>query len=188
MTEAKYIKRMIFLETVAGVPGMVGAMIRHMKSLGNLREDGGWIHHLMEEAENERMHLLTFLQLKSPGIVFRINVLLVQWMFLIGFSSVYALSPKTANRFVGKFCTGTLWAPWLSSLFPRCQNPCQSHRITFSILVCRVCIRGELSRMNNEVWFWRSATCGGGVGPDAGTGSGPGGAAGFRTSPNHHVL
>lgn len=101
MNEAKYIKRMIFLETVAGVPGMVGAMIRHMKSLGNMREDGGWIHHLMEEAENERMHLLTFLKIRSPGILFRLNVLLVQWIFLIGFSSVYALSPKTAHRFVG---------------------------------------------------------------------------------------
>ena len=39
-----------------------------------MREDKGWIHHLLEEAENERMHLFTFLSMKKPGFFF--NVLL----------------------------------------------------------------------------------------------------------------
>lgn len=38
----------------------------------------GWIHTLLEEAENERMHLLTFLQLRQPGLLFRTTVLLGQ--------------------------------------------------------------------------------------------------------------
>jgi len=101
MTENLYLRRFIFLETVAGVPGMIGGMVRHLKSLGSLREDGGWIHHLLEEAENERMHLFTFLGLRSPGILFRIAVLGTQGIFLTGFTSMYVLSPKTAHRFVG---------------------------------------------------------------------------------------
>ena len=33
MTEKLWLRRMIFLESIAGVPGMVGGMSRHMKSL-----------------------------------------------------------------------------------------------------------------------------------------------------------
>lgn len=62
----------------AGVPGMVGGMLRHMRSLRSMRRDNGWIHTLLEEAENERMHLLTFLQLRQPGLLFRGMVLLSQ--------------------------------------------------------------------------------------------------------------
>ena len=41
MTEAKWLKRIIFLETVAGVPGMVGGMMRHMRSLRSMKRDHG---------------------------------------------------------------------------------------------------------------------------------------------------
>ena len=37
MTEDKYLTRAIFLETVAGVPGMVASMIRHTESLRLMR-------------------------------------------------------------------------------------------------------------------------------------------------------
>ena len=39
--------RIIFLETVAGVPGMVAAMVRHLHSLRMMRRDHGWIHTLL---------------------------------------------------------------------------------------------------------------------------------------------
>lgn len=39
---------------LAGVPGMVGGMLRHMKSLRSMSRDHGWIHTLLEEAENGR--------------------------------------------------------------------------------------------------------------------------------------
>ena len=42
------------------------------------RRDHGWIHTLLEEAENERMHLLTFMQLSQPGPVMRAAVLVTQ--------------------------------------------------------------------------------------------------------------
>jgi threonyl-tRNA synthetase len=40
--------------------------------------DHGWIHTLLEEAENERMHLLTFIRLKQPGPLFRLSVVATQ--------------------------------------------------------------------------------------------------------------
>lgn len=49
--------------------------------LGTLRRDYGWIHTLLSEAENERMHLLTFLELRQPGWFFRQCVLLGQGVF-----------------------------------------------------------------------------------------------------------
>ena len=62
MTERDWMNRAIFLETVAGVPGMIGGMQRHLRSLRTLERDHGWIHHLLQEAENERMHLFFFLK------------------------------------------------------------------------------------------------------------------------------
>jgi demethoxyubiquinone hydroxylase (CLK1/Coq7/Cat5 family) len=101
MNEAMYMKRCIFLETVAGVPGMIGGMMRHFESLRFLREDGGWIHHLLEEAENERMHLLTFLKLKQPHFLERLMIMSGQLVFILYYSLMYLLSHKMAHRFVG---------------------------------------------------------------------------------------
>jgi hypothetical protein len=75
LDEKKWLSRIIYLETVAGVPGMIGAMVRHLKSLRRMTRDHGWIHTLLEEAENERMHLLTALELKRPGPLFKVAVL-----------------------------------------------------------------------------------------------------------------
>jgi hypothetical protein len=64
MNAEKWLNRCIFLETIAAVPGMVGGMTRHLQSLRSLKHDNGLIHHLLEEAENERTHLFIFIQLK----------------------------------------------------------------------------------------------------------------------------
>lgn len=56
----------MLLETVAAVPGMVGGMLLHLKSLRRFEHSGGWIKALLEEAENERMHLMTFIELSQP--------------------------------------------------------------------------------------------------------------------------
>ncbi|KAI8495580.1 hypothetical protein Bbelb_265520 [Branchiostoma belcheri] len=100
-TERKWLQRIIFLETVAGVPGMVAAMTRHLHSLRRLKRDHGWIHTLLEEAENERMHLMTALQLKQPSAVFRGCVIFAQGTFVTLFSAAYLLHPKFCHRFVG---------------------------------------------------------------------------------------
>ena len=101
MNESTYIRRCIFLETIAGVPGFIGGILRHLNSLRGLRHDGGWIHHLLEEAENERMHLLTFLQIRQPGIIMRCLIMASQFFFISGYGFIYLVSPSTAHRFVG---------------------------------------------------------------------------------------
>ncbi|KNC96832.1 uncharacterized protein SPPG_07666 [Spizellomyces punctatus DAOM BR117] len=101
MTEKQWLNRIVFLETVAGVPGMVGGMMRHLRSLRLLRRDNGWVHTLLEEAENERMHLLTFMKLKQPSILFRAMVLMGQGVFFNLFFASYILSPRACHRFVG---------------------------------------------------------------------------------------
>lgn len=101
MTADKYLTRMIFLETVAGIPGMVGAMVRHLQSLRTMRRDNGWVHTLLEEAENERMHLLTFLELKKPGAFMRLMVLGAQGVMVNGYFLAYLLAPSACHRFVG---------------------------------------------------------------------------------------
>ncbi|KAJ5338143.1 hypothetical protein N7452_004871 [Penicillium brevicompactum] len=101
MTEQKWITRFIFLESVAGVPGMVAGMLRHLKSIRRMRRDNGWIETLLEEAYNERMHLLTFLKLAEPGPSMRFMVLGAQWVFFSGFSIAYLISPQICHRFVG---------------------------------------------------------------------------------------
>ncbi len=99
----RYGHRAIVLETVAAVPGMVGATLTHLKCLRRMEEDKGWIRTLMEEAENERMHLMTFIQVAKPSLFERIVVLMAQWVFYIAFFLLYLISAKTAHRVVGYF-------------------------------------------------------------------------------------
>ncbi|KAH9936323.1 alternative oxidase-domain-containing protein [Fomitopsis serialis] len=90
-----------WLRSIAGVPGMVAAALRHLRSLRLLRRDSGWIHTLLEEAENERMHLMTFLSLRKPGLIFRAMLIGAQGVFYNTFFLCYMLSPRTCHRFVG---------------------------------------------------------------------------------------
>jgi ubiquinol oxidase len=99
----KYGHRAVVLETVAAVPGMVGATITHLKCLRRMCDDNGWIRTLMEEAENERMHLMTFIEVAKPTLFERFVVLAAQWVFYIGFFILYLISSKTAHRVVGYF-------------------------------------------------------------------------------------
>ena len=99
----RYGHRAIVLETVAGVPGMVGATIQHLNSLRRMKDDGGWIRTLMEEAENERMHLMTFIEIAKPTLFERLVVMAAQWIFYVGFFLLYLISSRTAHRVVGYF-------------------------------------------------------------------------------------
>lgn len=55
--------RLFLLESVAGLPGVVSAFIRHTRSLRTLKHDKDFIFTLEEEAENERMHLMICLEM-----------------------------------------------------------------------------------------------------------------------------
>jgi ubiquinol oxidase len=99
----RYGHRAVVLETVAAVPGMVGASLTHLHSLRRMVDDGGWIRTLMDEAENERMHLMTFVEIAKPTAFERGLILLAQGAFYIGYFGLYLLSRRTAHRLVGYF-------------------------------------------------------------------------------------
>ena len=99
----RYGHRAIVLETVAAVPGMVGATLNHLQCLRRMCDDKGWIRTLMDEAENERMHLMTFIEVAKPSLFERFVILAVQWVFYVAFFALYLISAKTAHRVVGYF-------------------------------------------------------------------------------------
>ncbi len=99
----RYGHRAVVLETVAAVPGMVGATITHLKCLRRMCDDRGWIKTLMDEAENERMHLMTFVEVCKPTWYERAVIIGVQWVFYLAFFALYLISSKTAHRVVGYF-------------------------------------------------------------------------------------
>ena len=99
----KYGHRAVVLETVAAVPGMVGGMLIHLKSLRKIKEDKGWIKTLLDEAENERMHLMTFINIAQPTFFERILIIIAQFIFIILYLFIYLISARTAHRIVGYF-------------------------------------------------------------------------------------
>ena len=73
----RYGHRAVVLETVAGVPGMVAGMWIHLRSLRRMETGyGPKIRELLAEAENERMHLMFFVEITQPN-------LLERWLFIM---------------------------------------------------------------------------------------------------------
>ncbi|ONK71591.1 uncharacterized protein A4U43_C04F10270 [Asparagus officinalis] len=101
LSQKRYGCRAVMLETVAAVPGMVGGMLLHLRSLRRFEHSGGWIRALMEEAENERMHLMTFMEVSQPQWYERLLVITVQGIFYNAYFLGYMISPKFAHRVVG---------------------------------------------------------------------------------------
>ncbi|KAF6161705.1 hypothetical protein GIB67_029149 [Kingdonia uniflora] len=93
--------RAMMLETVAVVPGIVGRMLLHCKSLRRFEHSEGWIKALLEEAENERMHLMTFMEVAKPRWYERALVITVQGIFFNSYFLAYLASSKLAHRVVG---------------------------------------------------------------------------------------
>ncbi|KAJ2972887.1 hypothetical protein NUW58_g9084 [Xylaria curta] len=101
LTESQWMIRFLFLESIAGVPGMVAGMLRHLHSLRRLKRDNGWIETLLEESYNERMHLLTFMKMCEPGWFMKLMILGAQGVYFNGMVLSYLISPKITHRFVG---------------------------------------------------------------------------------------
>ena len=99
----KYGHRAVVLETVAAVPGMVAGMLLHLKSLRKMQDDKGWIKILLDEAANERMHLMTFIKIAKPTFVERLIIMFAQFIFILMYLFIYLISQKTAHRIVGYF-------------------------------------------------------------------------------------
>ncbi len=109
------------LETVAAVPGMVGGALQHLRALRRLESDRGWIRTLLDEAENERMHLMTFIQIARPSTAERLLILLAQGVFynlhLHGFGE-----------------------PLLDKLLPDKIRLAKKYRITHTYIVSNACM------------------------------------------------
>ncbi|XP_024524019.1 ubiquinol oxidase 2, mitochondrial [Selaginella moellendorffii] len=99
--QRRYGCRAMMLETVAAVPGMVGGMLLHCRSLRRFEHSGGWIKALLEEAENERMHLMTFMEVVQPKWYERALVFAVQGVFFNAYMVCYIAFPRLAHRIVG---------------------------------------------------------------------------------------
>lgn len=100
----RYGHRAVVLETVAGVPGMVAGMWNHLRSLRKMQQDErGWIKTLLDEAENERMHLMIFIEIAKPNFFERALILFAQFVFWHFYFVLYVFFPKVAHRMVGYF-------------------------------------------------------------------------------------
>ncbi|KAL9645799.1 hypothetical protein ABK040_003531 [Willaertia magna] len=97
----RYMHHAVVLETVAAVPGMVGGAWKHFTSLRKMRKEQGHIAELLEEAENERMHLVTWMELCRPTLLERMLVILAQIGFTSFYSMAYMLNPRFCHRLVG---------------------------------------------------------------------------------------
>ena len=93
--------RAVVLETVAAVPGMVGGLLQHLKAIRHIRDDQGWIKELIDEAENERMHLMTFIHIAQPSKVERVLIMATQLVFYNFYFWMYLFFPRMAHRVVG---------------------------------------------------------------------------------------
>ena len=100
----RYGHRAVVLETVAGVPGMVAGVWMHFKSLRKMKVGyGEQIREMVAEAENERMHLMFFIEIAKPNYFERFIVLFSQMIFGLFYLFMYVFFTRTAHRMIGYF-------------------------------------------------------------------------------------
>ncbi len=100
----RYGHRAVVLETIAGVPGIVAGVWLHMKSLRKMEAGlGPKIREMIAEAENERMHLMIFIDIAKPTWLERWLVLFAQGIFLVFYFFLFVFFPKTAHRMIHYF-------------------------------------------------------------------------------------
>ena len=100
----RYGHRAVVLETVAGVPGMVAGVWMHFKSLRVMKAGyGEQIREMLAEAENERMHLMFFIEIAKPNYFERFIVLFSQVIFGLFYLFMYIFFTRTAHRMIGYF-------------------------------------------------------------------------------------
>ena len=100
----RYGHRAVVLETIAGVPGIVAGMLIHLRSLRSMQTGyGAQIREMLAEAENERMHLMFFIEIAKPNAFERILVIAAQGVFMTFYLFMYIFFPKTSHRMIGYF-------------------------------------------------------------------------------------
>jgi ubiquinol oxidase len=97
----RYGHRAVVLETVAAVPGMVGALFQHLSALRRIADDKGRIQTLLDEAQNERMHLMVYVSVAQPSFAEHVFIICAQIVFFVVYFCIYIVSSRTAHRAVG---------------------------------------------------------------------------------------
>lgn len=101
--QRRYGERAIILETVTAVPPMVVATLLHLKCLRGMLDDKGWVRTFMDEAENQRAHLMAFVELTRPNSWERFLIALAQGVFYNAYFLLYLISAQTAHRLAAYF-------------------------------------------------------------------------------------
>ena len=100
----RYGHRTVVLDTVAGGPGLVAGVLMHFKSLRSMKAGyGESIREMLAEAENERMHLMFFIEIAKPNLFERCLVLFAQTIFGVFYLIMYLFFTRTAHRMIGYF-------------------------------------------------------------------------------------
>ncbi|HWW47906.1 MAG TPA: alternative oxidase [Xanthobacteraceae bacterium] len=97
----RYGNRAIVLETVAAVPPMVAATLLHLRCLRRMIDDRGWVRVFMDEAENQRAHLMSFVAISRPNVFERFLIVIAQGVFYNAYFLLHLISPSTAHRLAG---------------------------------------------------------------------------------------
>lgn len=120
----RYGDRVIVLETIAAVPGMVAATLLHFKCLRRMVDDQGWVRIFMDEAENQRAHLMAFVVIQKPSAAERMLIVLAQGIFYNTFFLLYLCSPRTAHRLTGYLAEAAVrgYSQYLAGVKSRAQE------------------------------------------------------------------
>ncbi len=97
----RYGGRVIVLETIAAVPAMVAASLLHLQCLRQLIDDRGWVRAFMDEAENQRAHLMAFVAIKRPSWGERWLIAISQGIFYNAYFLLSLISARSAHRLAG---------------------------------------------------------------------------------------
>ena len=74
---------------------MVAGMLTHLSSLRGLKKgQGSKIHEMLAEAENERKHLMFFIEVVQPTKLERGLIVLAQLIFWHYYLVLYLIAPK----------------------------------------------------------------------------------------------
>jgi ubiquinol oxidase len=97
----RYGDRVIVLETIAAVPAMVAATFLHLRCLRRMIDDRGWVRAFMDEADNQRFHLMAFVAIVQPSPSERLLIAIAQSLFYNANFLLYLVSARTAHRLAG---------------------------------------------------------------------------------------
>ena len=99
---AKYfIYYLLFLETFARSSSAAASQWIHLKCLQKVKYDRDWIKILTNQAENERIHLITIIEIIQPKLFVRLLIIFGQITYQILYLFLYIIFPRTAHRFIG---------------------------------------------------------------------------------------